>query len=177
MQKIGLLLITIGFLGGCMVAVMDQKQVDWTYFGPAFAVGILGVVLVQIGRRRAATHVETLSSNIEELKSSLAKIVENITALDSSKHEADVYDLPKSIDEKFPADITRFVDARESMIHVFGVQTYADIMSDFAAGERYLNRVWSAAAEGYIDEAHTYLGRSREQFDHAQSKLQAANKA
>ena len=26
------------------------------------------------------------------------------------------------------------------MIHVFGMQNYADVMSNFAAGERYINR-------------------------------------
>ena len=41
----------------------------------------------------------------------------------------------------------------------------------FAAAERYLNRVWSASTDGYIDEAHTYLGRSREQFDEARKIL------
>ena len=40
-------------------------------------------------------------------------------------------------------------------------------MSKFAAGERYLNRVWSTAADGYIDEAHASLSRSRQQFDEA----------
>ena len=38
------------------------------------------------------------------------------------------------------------------MIHVFGMQNYADVMSNFAAGERYINRVWSASTDGYVDE-------------------------
>jgi hypothetical protein len=36
-----------------------------------------------------------------------------------------------------------------------------------------LNRVWSTAADGYIDEAHTYVGRSLEQFDAALKRLEA----
>ena len=46
-------------------------------------------------------------------------------------------------------------------------------MSEFAAGERYLNRVWSASTDGYIDEAHTYLDKARDQFAHANETLQA----
>jgi hypothetical protein len=40
-------------------------------------------------------------------------------------------------------------------------------MNPFSAGERYLNRVWSTSTDGYIDEAHEYLGRSHEQFEDA----------
>ena len=46
-------------------------------------------------------------------------------------------------------------------------------MSRFAAGERYLNRVWSASADGYIDEVNTYIEKSREQFSDCLSKIQA----
>ncbi len=64
----------------------------------------------------------------------------------------------------------RFADARESMVHLFGLQTYADIMSDFATGERYINRVWSASADGYDSEADDYLKKAALQFDAAKEK-------
>lgn len=66
-----------------------------------------------------------------------------------------------------------FVEARESIAHACGMQAYAEIMSHFAAGERYLNRVWSCAADGYIDEAHTFVSRSYRQFEEARAKLRA----
>ena len=50
------------------------------------------------------------------------------------------------------------------MIHVFGIQNYADVMSNFAAGERYINRVWSASTDGYVDEVREYLERAHRQF-------------
>lgn len=40
-------------------------------------------------------------------------------------------------------------------------------MNPFAAGERYLNRVWSTSTDGYIDEAHIYVTKAREQFESA----------
>jgi hypothetical protein len=40
-------------------------------------------------------------------------------------------------------------------------------MSNFAAGERYINRVWSASTDGYVDEVRMYLERAREQFREA----------
>jgi len=45
------------------------------------------------------------------------------------------------------------------------------VMSMFAAGERYLNRVWSASADGYIDEVNTYLEKARGQFSESLNKI------
>ena len=45
-------------------------------------------------------------------------------------------------------------------------------MSCFAAGERYLNRVWSASAGGYIDEVNAYLDKAQEQFADSLEKIQ-----
>ena len=44
-------------------------------------------------------------------------------------------------------------------------------MNEFAAGERYLNRCWSASVDGYIDEIKTYLGKARTQFERTQEIL------
>jgi len=44
-------------------------------------------------------------------------------------------------------------------------------MSCFAAGERYLNRVWSASADGYIDEVNAYLDKAQAQFADSLEKI------
>ena len=78
------------------------------------------------------------------------------------------------IDAKLREDLRRFADARESMVHLFGLQIYANVMSDFAAGERFVNRVWSASADGYDTEARTYLGKAATQFRSARQQLETA---
>ena len=88
---------------------------------------------------------------------------------------ADPAGIRDSIDLKLRNDLRRFADARESMVHLFGLQVYADIMSNFAAGERYINRVWSASADGYAEEATAYLGKAATQFGEAQRQLQQAS--
>ena len=40
--------------------------------------------------------------------------------------------------------------------------------------ERYINRVWSASADGYDGEADTYLEKAAVQFADAQQQLQQA---
>jgi hypothetical protein len=177
MHRLGLLLIALGFLIGCLAAVFDPEEVQWTVFAPALLAGILGVTLVQLAIKRAATGGETLGANLEDLAKALTRLVDKSRALEQEKLTTDLFDIPGRIEAQFPADINAFVDVRDTMTHSWGTQIYGEIMSHFAAGERYLNRVWSAASDGYIDEAHEYIGRAREQFEEAQRRFEAARQA
>ena len=165
MKTVGFMLITIGFLAGSYLAVMQREGVPVPMFVSAMVLGIIGVVLVRIATRQESTHADTIKDNLGAIDSSLESIVEKIRRLDDGKTEIDVYDLRHRIDEEFPDDLDTFVQARKSIAHSFGLQAYADVMNPFAAGERYLNRVWSTSADGYIDEAHTYATKAREQFE------------
>ena len=44
-------------------------------------------------------------------------------------------------------------------------------MTSFATGERYLNRVWSASADGYVDEVALYMPQVHAQFSDCLDKL------
>jgi hypothetical protein len=48
-------------------------------------------------------------------------------------------------------------------------------MSAFLAGEHYLNRVWSASADGYVDQVNEYIGRALEMSGEARTALDAAH--
>jgi len=167
MKALGYALITAGFLAGAYYAVRSAEEVPLVPFLAGLALGIAGVVLVRMALRQEATHEERLASDIEVLESSLVSLVEKAEALEREKDSIDVYELRHVIDERFPPDLDAFVQARESIGHSFGLQAYADVMSPFAAGERHLNRVWSASTDGYIDEAHTYIGLARQELEHA----------
>lgn len=167
MRLVGYLLITAGFLAGSFFAVRAQEGVPLGAYLASLAVGVAGVAAVRLALRREATHEEKLTADIATLETSLVSVVEKVEALDREKGEIGVYDLRHVIDERFPGDLDAFVQARESIAHTHGLQAYADVMSPFAAGERHLNRVWSASTDGYIDEAHTYVGLAKEQFEDA----------
>ena len=176
MRSAGLALLAIGFLAGALVAVLDKDAIDWAQFVPCLVVAAIGVTLIQLAARKEATSSERVATGVRTVEESLARIVEKVGKLDDEKESTDVYELPNLIDSQVTADVGIFADGRESVSHAYGVQAYADLMSEFAAGERYLNRVWSAAAEGYIDEAHTYLERARGRFADAHEKLQGLGK-
>ncbi len=176
MKTIGLILITISFLAGSLACVVKPEEVEWTYFIISLAVGIVGVVLAHAGHRKIHTSEETLSKNITSVETSLENIVKNITDLNSRKESINTYDVRFEIDKLFPEDLTNFVDARQSISHIFGLVAYGEIMSSFAAAERYLNRVWSASADGYIDEVNTYIERAKEQFSESLEKIKSLKK-
>ena len=172
-KALGYLLIVAGFLGGALAAVLETREVPWEGFLAALAIGAAGVALVRLTTRQAAREEDKLAANIQNIRQSLGRVVENITALDQEKESFNPYDLRHRIDELFPEDLATFVEAREAISHLYGLQSYADVMSIFASGERYLNRVWSASADGYINECHTYLPKAREQFAAALEQLSA----
>jgi len=167
MKALGYVLIVVGFLGSAYFAVVQSAGVPVARFLGVLAVGVVGVIFVRMSLRQEASHEGTLSANLNVLEESLTKVVSIVDDLDDRKDEINVYDLRLEIDKLLPQHLDSFVQARQSIAHRFGLQAYADVMNPFAAGERYINRVWSASTDGYIEEAHNYLDMAREQFDEA----------
>jgi len=176
MKKIAFLLLAGGFLVGAFATALDVHNVDWSLFGIAAVAAIAGVIIAKRANRAQATSGTVLETNRKELNESIDNIVRDLGSMTDGT-AARGEELRDWIDQKLRPDLRRFVDARQSMVHLFGLQTYADIMSDFAAGERYINRVWSSSADGYDAEATTYLGKAAEQFADAQRQLGEASGA
>ncbi len=173
MKQIGYFLLAAGFLAGAFVTALDTETVNWAIFGIAAVAAVLGLVLI---KRQASAHArsdEVLELNRGELRESLENVVRDLGEI-VDNGDTKGAQLRDKIDLKLRDDLRRFADARSSMVHLFGLQTYADIMSSFAAGERYINRVWSASADGYDEEAATYLHKAAQQFADAQQQLQEA---
>jgi hypothetical protein len=173
MKNIAYVLLIGGFLYGAYVAALDETIVDWPLFAVAAVAAIAGVIIAKKADEAQAKSGAVLEMNRAELNESIANIVRDLEEVndgDPPTGEA----LRTWIDSTLRNDLRRFAEARESMVHLYGLQTYADIMSEFAAAERYVNRVWSAAADDYDDESRRYLKRASDQFKHAQSQLQQA---
>lgn len=171
MKTIGFLLVTVGFLAAALAAVVDEDTVNWLWYIPALIVGTAGVAAIRIIDARQNKTEYHVASRIETVEGSLEKIAANIKSLNAEKHSINTYDMRHRIDELFIDDLEMFVDARQSIAHRYGLAAYGEVMSSFAAGERYLNRVWSASADGYVDEVNTYLDKARDQFNESLDKI------
>ncbi|MHC4132390.1 MAG: hypothetical protein ACYSSP_11165 [Planctomycetota bacterium] len=164
MKIVGYILVIAGFLAGSLISVLHKTDVQWSWFVAVFIAGVIGLVFVRLAERKLHHSIHRVTSNMRSIEKSLDNIVQNITRLNEEKLSIDTYDMRHKIDELFIEDLNTFVEARQSIVHAHGLNTYAEVMSDFAAGERYLNRVWSASADGYIDEVNTYLEKAKIQF-------------
>lgn len=164
MQVAGLVALLVGFLGGALVSILEADAIVWSSYTVCFVVAALGVALLRLADRQQASNREALAAKMSEVRSSIEILTAEAQTLADSFREEEVYGLPTTIDERFPEPFARFMAAREAIAEVYGTRAYADIMGEIAAGERYLNRVWSAAAEGYVDEARIYIDRARRQI-------------
>lgn len=177
MRAVGYLLVAAGFLAGSFASATDPRAVPWEWFVPALAAGALGVALVRRSTRATARAGHVLSKNREDVEDSLLRIIRGLEEMTSGEAPLPPWEYRFEIDHRFRDDLARFADARHSLAHLYGLSAYAEIMSAFAAGERYLNRVWSACADGYMEEATAYLHRALEQFREAAAGLEAAHGA
>ncbi|MDJ0918087.1 MAG: hypothetical protein QNJ05_10000 [Woeseiaceae bacterium] len=173
MKNIAYALLAAGFLGGAYVTALDIEHVDWLWFGIAAVAAIAGVILAKRADKAHATSGEMLKNNRDKLNESLDNIVRELESL-AEGPEKKGETMRDWIDDALRPDLRRFAEARQSMVHLYGLQVYADIMSEFAAGERYLNRVWSMTADGYDEQAKEYLELATAQFEDAKKGLAAA---
>ena len=164
MKYIGFLMVTIGFIAAALATVVDVETIKWVWYIPALAFGIAGVVIIKVDDASQHKTEHHVAARIETVEGSLEKIVTNIKQLNSDKDSINTYDMRHRVDELLTEDMINFVQARQSIVGKYGLQAYADLMGYFASGERYINRVWSASADGYIDEVNMYLDKAQKQF-------------
>jgi hypothetical protein len=174
MKKVGYIMLIAGFLAGAYSTSLDVESTLWTLFLPASLLALAGVMMLKKQARGDARSAEVLSANRAELNESLKNIVASLDDMIGAGASIPVGELRHHIDDRLRDDLRRFVEARESLVHLFSLQTYADIMSEFAAGERYVNRVWSASTDGYDGEARDYLEKAAAQFREAGRQLDTA---
>ncbi len=166
-KALSLLTIMASFLAGAFISVLDPTQVNWLWFTPVLTLGIVALIIYTKAHHGEAKASHRLSGNLQILDTSLINILGNLETLNDNSVNLPVYEARFEIDRLLREDLNNFANARESMKHVFGLQHYADVMSAFAAGERYINRVWSASTDGYVDEVRSYLDRATQQFREA----------
>ena len=174
MKNIGISLIMLSFLAGSFLTSLDPVLVNWYYFVPLLIGGFIGLAMMKSEHKKATQSDHKLTDDLKVMEQSLENIVVNLKQLNEQKEALPTYQARFEIDRRFREDLDRFAEVRNSMRPLFGLQNYADIMSAFAAGERYVNRVWSASTDGYVDEVKAYLTKAYTQFIEAQGKFTEA---
>ena len=153
----------------------EVSSVNWTHYGICAVTMIAGMALLRLGRKgEAAEAGEKHTQDMETLKRCLGSLLQKVRGFESDTSDESQLTVHTRIDAELMEDIHDFVEARESMIPHLGMQSYANIMSPFASGERLLNRAWSASADGYVDEVRDCVTGARVELEKAQELLERA---
>lgn len=173
MKALAIFLIMSGFVLGALFAVLSVETVAWLPYLLAVGLGFGGIFMLKRTHHAGASDEHHVEGNIGTLETALESICRNLDELVGRRRDIPPHEFRFEIDRHFRDDLFAFAEARESMQHAFGLQAYADIMSTFAAGERYINRVWTASADGYVDEVMAYLEKAQRQFAEAREAFAA----
>ena len=154
------------FALGVMVAISGAAKVPeagstWPDTLWVFAVGaamcVVGLAGWWTGHRaaRSAKHAagegfDAILRHLDHARSEARAIREDLGKLDGDA-------LRRRIDDLLLADFEPVVENRGMVLSRYGMKHGAEILLGLAAAERNLNRVWSAAADGCLPEAHASL--------------------
>jgi hypothetical protein len=174
----GQLFLWLGFLGGSFAAVLRKEipeapwqTIPWMMYGCSVLVGGIGVVML---RREKAGQNEVdgdSDAGFTAVKEKLKDAAEAVANLKQNLVEMTCEEVLDYIDENCVPPCAEFADGRLAISQHHGNAKYAEVMTEFASGERYINRAWSAAADGYVDEVEASVGHAHTFFQAAVSAI------
>lgn len=181
MRTLGHVLLWAGFLAASFVSVSRLEQVGdkwstipWLWYAVSMAVGIVGIGLLRASNRELDADHSKTDAEFSLVQQSLAKVCEVVDRL-CRQSEYDPATVLHCIDEECVEPFSEFAEARQSLVKRFGLEVYADVMTEFASAERYVNRSWSAAADGYVEEIAASLARANHHLQKTAALLNEAD--
>lgn len=140
--------------------VREFSLARWSY---AWLLGLsviglgVGAALIRMAGKQALAAVaegaaeEGPAQALKVLAEELSRLEVDLERMDSDAER--LQSIIKRIDSMQAAHVAPFLDGRAELIGQHGMAGYARLMDKFAGAERVMNRAWSAAADGVLDEA------------------------
>ena len=177
-------------MGGMVIASLAVAYVkeaseaptpDGSYGLPALLINpyfLLGMGMILLGiivnRWHSSNQSKTNSSkhsSLANIRQKLQSIIADLGKIKDQRSSIELKELPAQIENIQENAIFEIVESREAIIATLGYGPYGTIMSDFATGERFIARSWSAGVDGYEDEAFDYIEKSIPFFESAEKNL------
>ena len=184
MAILGQILLWVGFLGGSLACVFQLENEDskwstipWGMYAAGAAIGIVGVVLLRMDKASKSAASANSESDFETVRTSLETVAQRIAELHTKLGKMTCEDVLQYIDEQCVLPCAEFADGRQVLVNRFGTAVFAAVMTEFASGERYMNRAWSASADGYVDEVEKSVAHANTFFNAAVDELAKAGKS
>lgn len=178
------------FAGGVMLAIsgaaklpdveasaaesfMDRFPDSWPVFAVGFALTVAGLVIWWKDEfaQRAAHHAD--DSDGSNPLALLRGLVPQLHELSNDFGKLSANEVTSRVEHLLEHTVLPFAEGRQKVISWMGMSAGADLLVTAAFGERMLNRVWSAAADGHLAEARSSLTEAVGAFEQAQQQLPA----
>lgn len=165
-RGLGATFLVAGLLAAAFFSMARLDGVSWKAFSMGLGAALVGALLVRSTDQQRGGGMLIL--NIQVIRSSLTMLAAKLKNLGPEKRrQLGVFEIRHFIDRHLMHDLQRFLATRETLIYKHGLADYARVMDAFSAGERALNRAWSASADGYVDEVDICLDQARIRFREA----------
>ncbi len=173
MKKLGTIFIYVGTIAGLTAAARIPPHYD--YFWASLGILLVGIFFKMLFTRKGSRVQHALS--LEDLRNPLLGAFREIQSLQASREVINLKNLHERIDRVVNDYLYSFGINSSSMKSMFGISGYNSVMMHYALGERYVNRVWSASADGYQEEAFDYLEKSEPEFREALATIDRLHEA
>lgn len=181
MLRAGEILFALGLLAGVAgAAKLPAEGARWPDTWPVAVGGVLagiaGVVIWHLAARaarRADRDAREAGGGGVSAAALLAGLVEPARALRDAAPTLDTEALRQRAEALLEAHVLPFAEVRHQILEHLGMARGADVLVTVAYGERLLNRVWSAAADGHLEEARACVPEAADAFEEAAAMLEA----
>ncbi|MCL5019714.1 MAG: hypothetical protein M1426_04460 [Patescibacteria group bacterium] len=171
-KRVGTILMYIGTIAGLTAAARIPP--DYVIFWISTGLLVTGIIIRKLSRKRKDEVLD--SKDIQELREYLQNALQEVKALNASSQELTCESLYPKVDKVTGNFLYNFGQGCHSLQTNFGIQGYNAVMGHFALAERYLNRVWSASADGYLEEAIDYLAKAEPELNESLSVIEHLGK-
>ena len=181
MKLIAKFLIVVGFCVGTLGAAGFQtpagdgtrttEQYAWLLFGGGFVVMTMGGVLGRSSREVPAHAKEAEAGDRAVHLVRIATARDAVARLDAERVGLDGHALRARLEEVLEGELFDVTSRFEDTLASLGFTDYAAVWEGVANAERLLNRAWSMATDGHVDEAREELPLARANLERAVAAL------
>jgi hypothetical protein len=167
---------------GLVIASLAASRIDDTmgvsallldgYFILGIGAIILSIILNRLSVSRASKTDLSESLVFSNAKKNIQELLSGLDTIARSRHTLPLKQAVEQVDKLLKNQVFDIVESRMSIIQITGYGPYAEFMSDFAIGERFISRSWSAGVDKYPDESFNYVEKAIPFFEKAQQTLE-----
>lgn len=173
---IGYLLLTLSAVAASVFAARTPVMTGpFAVFLLVMAVSVL--ILRRSPRPEKVAEQSSGESGVFDFTACLRDITGSLDRLVGAKEELTCEKIPRELDRLIEGPLFDFIQARSSLLAAHGFAPYARVMAEFTRGERTASRAWSAAVDGYLEEAISSLELAREVFAGVREILEGLQKS